>query len=60
MTETTPTPVVITDQLEEQLSRGRSTEDAIEMMREKAIRDLVAIELLRDDFLRREVEEVFE
>ena len=51
MKETTPTPVVITDQLSDQMSRGRTTEQAIEMMREKAIRDLVAIELLRDDFL---------
>ena len=51
MKEATPTPVVITDQLNDQMSLGRTTEQALEMMREKAIRDLVAIELLRDDYL---------
>ena len=56
MKEATPTPVVITNQLDDQRSRGRTTEDALEMMREKAIRDLVAIELLRDDYLRGEEE----
>ena len=52
MKETTSTPVVITDQLNDQISNGCTTEEALEMMREKAIRNLVAIELLRDDYLR--------